>query len=88
MTGKGWQSVGRTLIGEAHHYTFMSAVCTLRPASMPIIPTTFDTVVLAAIITIWGAVQAEVAMKVRLRVGHRYTHTVPLCRDAEQDDVR
>jgi hypothetical protein len=50
--GKGWQTVGRMMIGETHHRTFIAAVCTLRPASVPIIPTTFDTVVLAAVATI------------------------------------
>ena len=45
-TGKDWEPVGRMLVGEAHH-----AVCTLRPASVPIIPTTFDTVALVAVPT-------------------------------------
>ena len=43
--GKAWQRVGRTLIG-----TFIAAFYTLRPASVPF-PTTFDTVVLAAVAT-------------------------------------
>jgi hypothetical protein len=54
---------------------------------MPIIPTTFDTIVLtdAAISGILrAAVQAVVAMKVRFRVPRRYAHTEHLCRDAEQ----
>ena len=50
--GKGWQLVGRMSIGGTHHCTFIVAVCTLRPASVPIIPTTFDTVALAAVATI------------------------------------
>jgi hypothetical protein len=52
MTGKGWQPVGRTLIGETHHYTLIAAVFTLRPAFMPIIPTTFDAIALEAVATI------------------------------------
>ncbi len=32
-------------------------------------------------------VQAVVAMKVRLRVAHGYTHTMHRCRDAEQDET-
>jgi hypothetical protein len=81
MTGKGWQPVGRTLIGETHQCTFIAAVSTLRPAS----PTTFDTVAPVAITTISAtAVQAVVAMEARLRVARRYTHAVHLCRDAEQ----
>ena len=39
----GWKHVGRTLIGETHRYTLTAAICTLRPAFVPIIPTTFDT---------------------------------------------
>ena len=46
-TGEGWQSVGRMLIGETHHYTLVAAICTLRLAFVPIIPTTFDTIALA-----------------------------------------
>jgi hypothetical protein len=49
VTGKGWQLVGRTSMGETHHCTFIVAVCPLRPASVPIIPTTFDTVALATV---------------------------------------
>jgi hypothetical protein len=52
VRGKGWQLVGRTSIRETHHCTFIAAVCTLNPASVPIIPTTFDTVALAAVATI------------------------------------
>jgi hypothetical protein len=52
-TGKGWQPVGRMLIGETHHYTLIAAVCTLRPAGIvPIIQTTFDIAVLATVATI------------------------------------
>jgi hypothetical protein len=47
-----WQLVGRTLIGETYHCIFIAAVCTLRPASVPTIPTRFDTVTLAAVTTI------------------------------------
>jgi hypothetical protein len=50
--GTGWQLAGGTLAGKTHHCTFIAAVCTLRPASVPIIPTTFDTVALAAVATI------------------------------------
>jgi hypothetical protein len=42
----------RSWLGGSHHCTFIAAVCTLRPASVPIIPTTFDTVRLAAVATI------------------------------------
>ena len=52
MMGKGWQPVGRSLFEETHHCTFIAAICTLRPASVPIIRTTFNTVVLASIATI------------------------------------
>jgi hypothetical protein len=57
VTGEGWQPVSRTLIGGTHHCTFLAAICTLRPTSVrrltvPIIPTTFDTVVLVVIATI------------------------------------
>jgi hypothetical protein len=52
IMGEGWQLVGRMLIGETYHCTFIGVVCTLRPASVPIIPTTFDTVALAAVATI------------------------------------
>jgi hypothetical protein len=52
VTGNGGQLVGRTSMGETHHCTFLAAICTLRPASVPIIPTTSDTVVLAAVATI------------------------------------
>jgi hypothetical protein len=52
VTRKGWQLIGRTSIGETYHCTFIVAVCTLRPASVPIIPTTFDIVALAAVATI------------------------------------
>jgi hypothetical protein len=82
MTGKGWQPICTTLIGETHHCTFIAAVCTFRPASVPIIPTTFDTVALVAVTTI--SVTAVVAIKLRLRVARKYTHTVYLRRDAEE----
>ena len=36
-TEKGWQPIGRKLI-RTHHCTFLAVVCTLRPASGPIIP--------------------------------------------------
>jgi hypothetical protein len=49
---------------------------------VPIISTTFDTVALVAVTTI--SVTAVVAIKVRLRVACRYTHTVHLRRDTEQ----
>jgi hypothetical protein len=52
VRGKGCEPIGRTLIRETHHCTFIAAVCTLRPASVPIIPTMIDTVALAAIATI------------------------------------
>jgi len=52
MTGKGWQLIGRMLIGEMHHCTFIAAVCMLKQASVPIIPTMFDTVVLTVVTTI------------------------------------
>jgi hypothetical protein len=52
VTGKGWQPVRRTLMGGTHHCTFIAAICSLMPASVPIIPTTFDTVALAALATI------------------------------------
>jgi hypothetical protein len=52
---------------------------------VPIIQTTFDTVALAAVANILrNAVQAVVAMKVKLRTTHRNTHTVHLRRDVEQ----
>jgi hypothetical protein len=34
---------------ETHHCTFAAAVCTLRPARVPIILTTFDTTAVATI---------------------------------------
>ena len=46
-TRKSWRLIGRMLVGETHHRTFISAMCTLSPASVLIILTTFDTVVLA-----------------------------------------
>ena len=46
-TRKSWRLIGRMLVGETHHRTFISAICTLRPASVLIILTTFDTVALA-----------------------------------------
>jgi hypothetical protein len=58
--GKSWPLVGRTLIGRRTHCTFVAAVCTLRPARVPIILTTFDTI---AIATISGVVQAAVVLK-------------------------
>jgi hypothetical protein len=48
IMGKGWQSVGSRLIWETYHFTFTAAVCMLRPTSVPIIPTTVDVIVLAA----------------------------------------
>ena len=62
---KGWQSVGSRLIWETYHFTFTATVCMLKPISVPIIPTTVNVIVLAAV-------------KVRLRVIHRYTHTIHL----------
>jgi hypothetical protein len=52
VTGNSGQLVGRTSMGETYHCTFIAAICTLGPASVPIIPTTSDTVVLAAVATI------------------------------------
>ena len=74
-----WQIINR---GDAplHHYT-------LRPPSMPIISTTFDTVVLADVAIsgiLRAAVQAVVVTKVRFGVARRHAHTVHLCREAEQ----
>jgi hypothetical protein len=63
--------VGRILIRETHHFTL---ICTLRRASVPIIPTAFD----------GDTFRAAMTMKVLLRVAHGYTHTVHLCRDTEQ----
>ena len=74
LTGKGWQPVGRILTRETYRYALIAAICTLRRASVPIIPMAFDAV----------TVRAAVAMKVLLRVTHRYTQTVHLCRDTEQ----
>jgi hypothetical protein len=54
VTGNGWQLVGRTSMGETHHCTFIVAVCPLRPTSAPIIPTTFDTIALVALATIFA----------------------------------
>ena len=71
-----WQNVD----WETHHWTLITVVFTLRPAPVPIIP-----VPLAAIFTV-STTRSElwVAMKVRLRVARRYTHTMHLRRDAEQ----
>jgi hypothetical protein len=74
LTEKAWQPIGRILIRETHHYALIAAICTLRRALVPIIPTAFDVV----------TVRAVVAIKVLLRVAHRYTHTVHLWRDTEQ----
>jgi hypothetical protein len=52
MTGMGWQPIDRTLIGETHHYILIDEICTHKPALVPIIATTFDTIVLAAVATI------------------------------------
>jgi hypothetical protein len=41
VTGKGWPPVGRTMARKTHHCTFLVAICTLRPAPVPIIPATF-----------------------------------------------
>jgi hypothetical protein len=46
VTGKGGLGASpQNINGETHHYTFIAAVCMLMPDSVPIIPTTFDTVV-------------------------------------------
>ena len=74
LTEKAWQPVGRILIRKMHHYALIAAICMLRQALVPIIPMVFDAV------TVWAAV----AMKLLLRVAHRYTHTVHLWRDTEQ----
>jgi len=47
---------GPDQLGRTHHCTFIAALCTLRPASVPIMPTTFDTVALAAVATISATV--------------------------------
>jgi hypothetical protein len=67
---------------ETHHCNFVAAVCTLRPARVPIILTTFDTIAITHHLR--GVVQAALVLKVRLRVTRRYTHLVRLGRDAEQ----
>jgi ABC-type methionine transport system permease subunit len=48
-TRKSWQFIGRMLVGETHHCPFISAVCTLMPASVLIILTTFDAAALAVV---------------------------------------
>ena len=35
-----------------HHFTFIAIFCTLRPASVSIIPTIFETVALAVVTTV------------------------------------
>jgi hypothetical protein len=75
------------VIRETHHCTFIAAVCTLRLASVPNIPTTFDKVALAAIATISplrcpSCGDYEGAIESRSQVS--YTHTMHLRRDAEQ----
>jgi hypothetical protein len=75
----------RTSIGETHHSTFIVAVCTLRPASVLIIPNDVrHRHAGSRRHYLRDAVQAVVTMKVRLRVAHRYTHTVHLHREAER----
>jgi hypothetical protein len=49
---KGFRPVSRMLIEEAHYCTFIAAVFTLRPASVPIISTMFDTVMVGVAATI------------------------------------
>jgi hypothetical protein len=72
------------VIGKTHHCTFIVALCTLRLGSVPIIPTTFDTVALAAIASISpqgcpSCGDYEDVIESRLPV-----YTVHLRRDAEQ----
>ena len=52
MVKGGWQNVGRTSIWKTHHCTFIPAICTLNQALVPIVPTTFNTVMLTAVATI------------------------------------
>jgi hypothetical protein len=51
MTGNGWQFT-RTSIWETHHYTFIVANCTLKPASVPNIVEMIGTIALATVTTI------------------------------------
>jgi hypothetical protein len=41
--GKKLAAYRQNVDRETHHCTFVTAVCTLRPSRVPIIPTTFDT---------------------------------------------
>lgn len=48
---RGWWEHEGIRDERTHHWTFIAVLCTLRPASVPIMPTTFETVVLAAVAT-------------------------------------
>ncbi len=74
----------RILDGKTHHYTFIAAVCTLRPASVPIIPTTFDTVALAAVTIVSATVSKLWGLWRRGCESLAGTRTPCICRDAEQ----
>jgi hypothetical protein len=52
VTGKRLAACPQNIDGETHYYNFIATVCTHRTASVPIIPTTFDTVAQVAIATI------------------------------------
>jgi hypothetical protein len=84
MMVTGWQLVGRTLIGETYHCTFIAADCTLRPASVPTINEVRRRHAGSRRHQLRDAAQAVVAMKVRMRLARRYTYTVHLRRNAEQ----
>jgi hypothetical protein len=95
----GWQPVGRTLIAETHHYTLIDEICTHKPAFVPIIATTSDTIALAAVTTIsprrnpssgsyGGAVKSRshapcISAKTPSRVGHELTR----CLEADMRKV-
>jgi hypothetical protein len=83
VTGKGWQSVGRTLIGGTHHCTFLAAICTLRQRQCQSSQLRSTRCAGSRRHRLRDAAQVVVAM-VRSRVARRYTHTVNLRRDAEQ----
>jgi hypothetical protein len=92
LRGRGNQcmhQVGRTWIRETHLYTLIAASCTLRPALAVTAATHPNSILLHSTPLRWqpsppfqaslcDAVQAVVAVKVRLRVARRYAHSMHL----------
>ena len=84
VTGKSWQAVGRILVGKTYYCTFIAEVARsgqpqCQSSQRHSTPSHWQ----PSPHHLRNAVQ--VAMKARLRVARRYTHTVRLHRDAEHD---